>query len=606
MAVIVCRDLGKWIGDRELFSQLSFTVHPGERVGLIGPNGTGKSTLLKMLAGLEPVDAGEIVTGKQTRIAYLPQWEALPPEATIETVALAALGADPEPQHEKLGRVARVLGRLGFTDFGQAVGALSGGWQKRLALARQIAREPDLLLLDEPTNHLDLEGVQWLEDHLKSWGVGYLVVTHDRAFLDQAVDRVMELNPVFPNGLIGFVGGYERFMAQREAFLEQEAARRESLANKLRQEEAWAARGAKARTTKQEARKQSLGQLRADMQSVAARARSERRVDLDFEESERKTKRLVVAHNVSKSFGAQTIVSGFDYVLSPGKRVGLLGRNGSGKTTLLRVLGGLDAPDQGTVTIVPDCRIHVFDQHRQILNQDELLRDALVPKGGGGLVQDERLLNVESFARRLRFRSDQLNTPIRRLSGGEQARVLIGQFMLQPADVLLLDEPTNDLDIPTLEILEQSLIEFPGAVVLITHDRALLDRASTTLLGLDGQGVVTEYADYAQWRANAATSRDRGASSKPSAKRTAARAPAKSKTPQLSFKHKHAWEHIETWIEEAEAALAEIEAAAPPTADTQAYEAWCQRLAEAQEQVDSLYAQWAELEEMVRGVERER
>jgi ATP-binding cassette subfamily F protein uup len=366
------------------------------------------------------------------------------------------------------------------------------------------------------------------------------------------------------------------------------------LRNRVRGEVEWLSRKAKARTRKAQARIDEAGRLQSELADLDSRSKTAG-VGIDFASTERKTKRLLVAHGLTKGFGGRDVVRGLDLVLSPGLRLGLLGKNGSGKSTLLRLLAGVDRPDAGSVEPAPKLRVVMFDQHRTRLEPKVSLRRTLAPFGDS-VVYDGREVHVAGWAKRFLFRSDQLDTPVGRLSGGEQARVLIARLMLEPADLLLLDEPTNDLDIDTLDVLEESLIEFKGALVLVTHDRYLLDRVSTRLLALDGAGGVVPYADYAQWEASQlavvpGAPRGRGKSASPK--------PAVEKTRRLGYKEQREWEQMEAQVLAAEKRLeATSQATHDPTvaSDHVALHERIEALAAAQSEVDRLYARWAELE----------
>ena len=485
--------LAKAFGAAPLFEDLSLGLAEGDRLGLVGPNGSGKSTLLRILAGLETPDRGTRSLRRRTRLGYVPQDPSFPPDETAEGVVAAAVAESGEPGSAGAPglaaaglRVARALSRAGFADPGARVGDLSGGWLKRLAIARELARAPDVLLLDEPTNHLDVEGILWLEEILRSEALAYLVVSHDRWFLESVVERMVELNRIYPCGLFEAPGRYSDFLVARDEALRAEAAYQETLANRVRREIEWLRQGAKARSTKQQARIKEAGRLIDELAESRGRAAGPR-AGIDFTASGRQTRRLLVARGLGKALGGRPIVDGLDLVLGAGSRLGLIGPNGSGKTTVLRLLDGTLAPDRGEIERAPGLRVAHFDQHREGLDPDQPLRRALAPEADSVIYQG-RALHVAAWAKRFLFRPEQLALPVSRLSGGERARVHLARLMLEPADLLLLDEPTNDLDIPTLEVLEESLAEFPGALVLVTHDRFLLDRVATGILALDGAG----------------------------------------------------------------------------------------------------------------------
>jgi ABC transport system ATP-binding/permease protein len=581
--------LRKSYGVRTLFENLSLTIADGDRIGLIGPNGNGKTTLLEILAGRMAPDAGERALRKQAKMAYVPQDSLFGPQDTVGSVLQAAMESLHLTEEEKTARLQIMLGRAGFDTASTEAAALSGGWKKRLAIAAALVTSPDVLLLDEPTNHLDVEGVLWLEKSIQAANA-CLVVTHDRYFLENVATRMVEVNPVYPQSAFQVRGNYSEFLERREEFLEAQTKQQESLATKVRREVEWLRRGPKARTGKSRARIDAAGQLIAELAAVTARNRTAT-AQIDFTDSERKTKRLIEAEDIGKSLGGSRLFHNLNLVLSPGVRVGLMGANGSGKTTLLKILAGEMAPDEGTVRRADRLRIVSFAQDRGAhLDPEISLRRTLCPEGDS-VIYRGRPIHVAGWAKRFLFRDEQLETPIARLSGGERARVMIARLMLVPADVLLLDEPTNDLDIPTLEVLEDSLLDFAGAMVVVSHDRYLLDRVSTIVIGLDG-GEGGVFADYSQWEAwrGEATPRKPAAAEAPALVRDAPRK-------KLSYLEQREWDGMEARILEAEQELAlrqgELQAAGSEGKGlAEAYE----KLQDVQRRIEELYGRWVELE----------
>ncbi|MDH4249997.1 MAG: ABC-F family ATP-binding cassette domain-containing protein [Nitrospira sp.] len=582
---------------KPLFTDLSLGLCDGDHVGLIGPNGSGKSTLLKILAGIEDPDRGTRSVRRQLRIGYVPQEPSFVEGHSVEDTLAQVLLDDGLDPHEQGGRIARALSLGGFVRADQAVSTLSGGWKKRLAIARSLMLEPDVLLLDEPTNHLDVEGILWLEGLLKAEPHAFIVISHDRRFLEAVTTRVWELNRQYPNGLFEAKGRYSEFLEQRDAALQAQADYQSSLANRVRREVEWLRRGPKARTTKAKSRIDSAGRLIDELNDMESR-QSKGSAGIDFTASGRRSKKLIEVIGLGKSLGAQLIISNLDLQLGPGERVGLLGPNGSGKSTLLKLLAGTLTPDAGTITRADRLRVVTFEQHRESLDQQATLRRALAPAGGDAVVYQERSVHLVSWAKRFLFKPEQLDLPVSRLSGGEQARLLIARLMLQPADVLILDEPTNDLDIPTLDVLEDSLLEFTGALVLVTHDRWLLDRVSTRLLALDGTGRAEWFADYAQWEAvqgRTAPEDRKSQSSKGNSTQG-----GRSKRKGLSYKEQGEWDQIEARIQETEATVAacQVRANDPSIASSPAdLQERYAALHAAQADVERLYARWAELGE---------
>ncbi|MGA6826884.1 ABC-F family ATP-binding cassette domain-containing protein [Nitrospira sp. NS4] len=597
--LLSCESISKSYGVKPLFADLSIGLAEGDHVGLIGPNGSGKSTLLKILAGLEDPDDGTRSLRRHVRIGYVPQEPSFPADLTIEEVLAQVLrdgGLDP---HEESSRIARALSLGEFPNAEQTVRTLSGGWKKRLAIAQSLLLEPDVLMMDEPTNHLDVEGILWLERVLKAESRAFLVVSHDRRFLEAVATRMIELSRVYPNGVFEAKGRYSDFLEQRDAALQAQANEHATLANKVRREVEWLRRGPKARTTKAKARIDSAGQL-IDALAESETRRESAPAGIDFTASGRKSKQLIVAEQLTKALGHRKIVTDLDLILGPGQRLGLLGPNGSGKSTLMKLLSGALAPDAGTVTRADKLRIVSFEQHRDSLDQNATLRRSLAPAGGDAVVYQDRSVHLVSWAKRFLFRPEQLDLPVSRLSGGEQARLLIARLMLQPADVLMLDEPTNDLDIPTLDVLEESLLEFPGALVLVTHDRWLLDRVSTMLLALDGTGKAEWFADFAQWEAAQGRSGSSAADQGPIRSNGNAGPRVKPVRKGLSYAEQKEWDKMEAMIEKAEATVVASQKATEDPAvmsDAEALHARYAALETARAAVERLYARWAELEE---------
>ncbi len=498
--ILSCRNLTKGFGSRPLFEGLSFGLNEKERAGLIGPNGAGKSTLLKILAGSEKSDDGELAVRRGLQVRYLAQTDSFEnehEEMTVREDLVASLRELDLEEWELEMRVENGLAETGC-DPDQKVASLSGGWRKRLAILEEVIREPDLLFLDEPTNHLDLEGVLWLERFLVRIDFAIVVVTHDRRFLEAVCNRVIELNKRYAEGYFSSVGNYSQFVENRAALFEAQAAQEESARNVVRREIEWLRRGPKARTTKQKARIDRAGVLIDDLAELSYRNAQDRTARIDFSHSRRRSRKLVEFIQVEKTRGGRKLFGPTDLILGPGDKLGLLGGNGSGKSTLLKLMAGELEPDSGRIKRAENLKVVYFDQQREQLDLTLSLKRALCEKGEF-VEYKGNPIHVVGWADRFLFSKSQLDTPLSRLSGGEQARVLIARLMLRPADLLLLDEPTNDLDINSLEVLETSMMEFSGALVLVTHDRYLLDRVSDQIVELDGRGTARFFADLAQW-----------------------------------------------------------------------------------------------------------
>jgi ATP-binding cassette subfamily F protein uup len=610
--ILNLQSVTKQFGATPLFRNISLTVEDGDRIGLIGPNGAGKSTLLAILAGQVEPDSGELAVRKRARAAYVPQDSKFLAGLTIRQVLEQALSAAHVSETEREGRMRELAGRAGFGDLNAEAAALSGGWRKRLAITEALVREPEVMLLDEPTNHLDLAGIEWLEELLTSSPFAAVTVSHDRYFLESTSSQIIELNRVFADGLLRVKGNFSRFLEEKQAYLESQSKQQESLRNQVRTEIEWLRRGPKARTTKSKARIDTANAMIGQLAAMDARTQV-MSAGIDFDASERKTKRLVEFTGVActvpgadlstepgpKSENNPRLFEGLNFVLTAGMKVGLVGPNGSGKTTFLRLLRGELEPAAGTIRRADALRLVYFSQMRE-LDENLTLRRALAPEGDS-VIHQGRVVHVASWAARFLFTGEQLNQPVRNLSGGERARVLIAKLMLEPADVLMLDEPTNDLDIPTLEILEENLLEFPGALVLVTHDRYLLNRVASTVLGLDGRGNVGRFADYAQWEdwMDAADTAAAGRAEMGPGKSNSAKTVGGAKK-KLSYLEAREFAAIEQRVEESDARLAAArDGVEEPEIATNAA-ALQEALAEldaAQHENDALYARWAELTE---------
>jgi ATP-binding cassette subfamily F protein uup len=599
--IINAQGITKSFGANPLFQDISFTVSESDRIGLIGPNGSGKSTLLRILAGSVSPDSGELAVRKRLRFSFVEQDSSFDPGSTVRSVIEESMERTEVPESERGTRFAETLGRAGFQEMEVEAANLSGGWQKRLAIVHALVQAPDVLLLDEPTNHLDVPGIEWLEGLLAEATFACVVVSHDRYFLENVATEMVELSRVYPNGLLRVRGNYSTFLEKKEEFLHAQSKRHEALENLVHNEIEWLRRGAKARTRKSKARIGKANELMGELADLNTRTRTAT-AQVDFSASDRKTKRLIELEGVSYQMGDRTLFADLNFVISAGRRVGLVGPNGSGKTTLLRLLRGELTPTSGAIRRAEWLRIVYFDQTRE-LDSNVTLRRALAPDGDSVIYQD-RVIHVASWAARFLFTSEQLNQPVERLSGGERARVLIAQLMLQPADVLLLDEPTNDLDIPTLEILEESLLEFRGSLVLVTHDRYMLDRVSSVVLGLDGQGAAKSFADYAQWETwQEKRKQQLKASVRPAERDPSSTGSSAQKKKKLSYKDEREYATIEQRLADAEELLrarrAQLEDPAIASDGPRLLAAHSEMEA-AQRALETLYSRWSELEEKQR------
>ena len=596
-ALIYGRNLSKAYGVKSLFTELTFGVSENDRIGVIGPNGSGKSTLLKIFAGLEEADDGKVTRRQNLRITYIPQQSDFDSEATVTEEIERAARSSGFAANELEARVQETLGRTGLTPGDQRVNSLSGGWKKRLAMACGFIQEPDVMLIDEPTNHLDLEGIRWLKELLSQASWPWVMVSHDRWLLEQATNKIVELNPRYPEGILLIPGTYSDFLTQRDEYQKSQNQQAQVLAGKVRREEEWLRRSPKARTTKAKYRVDSARALQTELAETTTRLR-QTETSIDFVGSGRRTKRLLVAEDLKKTYDTRVIFQNVELVLSPGMAVGILGYNGSGKSTLLKLLAKELEPDQGTVTHAEKLKIVYFDQHRESLNPKLTLRRTLSDNGHTVTYRD-RTVHLAGWAKQFRFQPEQLDLPVELLSGGEQARALIARLMLQPADILIVDEPTNDLDIPTREVLEESLKEFSGALVLVTHDRFMLETVCTQFIGLEGNGIYGLFAEYTQWESWLHRQQSEKKPVETGLPRTSKNPQAKNTPKKLSYRDQQDYNTIESRILEAETSVTTCRAKTEDSAiasDHIQLENAYDSLKEAEQLVEQLYARWAQLE----------
>jgi ABC transport system ATP-binding/permease protein len=637
-ALLTARDISKHFAARTLFTGVSLSIDEGERLALIGPNGAGKSTLIRILAGLDDADDGTITPRRGLRSVSVAQSDTFADGDTVLSAVLCALHAaskagktphlhdDHEFEIAAEMAVERVQGGLADR-MHTPCAALSGGQRKRLSIARALAIDPDLIFLDEPTNHLDLEGVEWLEETLTTGSFASVVITHDRMFLESAATRIVELARAYPEGTFSVKGGYEEFLRRKTEFLEGQARREQALAAEVKDDIRWLSRGAQARRTKSKSRIVASFVRMDELAELKARNAPPKAAQIDFTATDRQTVKLLVGRGLSTSLGGRQLFENLDILLSPGDKLGLMGPNGAGKSTLIKLLTGEmqsdpptaamlkeeasiasslphGTPPPGTIKRADKLRVVLFSQHRTELDPALTLAETFSPSDS--VIYRDRVVHIATWARMFLFSKDQLKSPIGTLSGGEQARVHIARLMLMPADVLILDEPTNDLDLASLEVLEDSLDEFPGAVVLVTHDRAMLDRLATKILALDGRGGARYHADYQEWkRVSAAARRATPASAAPLASSAAAAttptppAPPVPTRKKLSYKEQRELDGMQPAIEAAEAELHDIEShMADPAilADHKQMAALGTRMTDTQARIAALYARWEELE----------
>nr|WP_316642685.1 ATP-binding cassette domain-containing protein [uncultured Roseateles sp.] len=607
MAVLSITNAHLAFGHVALLDGASFSLEVGERVGLIGRNGTGKSSLLKILAGIEKLDDGLLQLQQGLTSVYVPQEPELRAEATIfdvvsEGVAEAKALRERYEIHdenddlawvqeriEQIGawnweqRVEETLHRLDL-DGERVIGTLSGGLKKRVALARALVAQPDVLLLDEPTNHLDLDAITWLEELLNSFKGSLLLITHDRAFLDNVANRIMELDR---GQLRSYPGNFAAFTAAKEYELQNEALFNARFDKLLAQEEIWIRKGVEARRTRSVARIQRLDVMR---QAHAARRDVQGKVKLDIDTGGASGKIVATLENVFKSYGGRTIVRDFTATILRGDKVGLVGPNGAGKTTLLKMILGELAPDSGKITQGTRMSVAYFDQMRDTLDLEATLADTISP-GSEWIEIGNQKKHVKSYLGDFLFSPARANSPVKSLSGGERNRLLLARLFARPANVLVLDEPTNDLDIETLELLEELLDEYDGTVFLVSHDRRFLDNVVTSTIVCEGDGRWQEYEGGVEdWlrqskRAMAIRAKEQAAAPAPAPMAAPAPAPAPAvaapaaKVRKLSYKEQRELDELPARIAKLEAEQAELNA---QLSGTDLYSQGAARLAEVQ------------------------
>ncbi|MFH1874774.1 MAG: ABC-F family ATP-binding cassette domain-containing protein [Pseudomonadota bacterium] len=601
MAILLgCTQLKKSYATRELFADISFGIESGDRIGLIGPNGAGKSTLLRIMAGLETPDKGTISQQRGLKVGMLEQIPEFAPNDTVESAVTTGISGAHDWVH--LSRVQEYISRLSL-DANTPVARLSGGWKKRVALARLFVGDHDLLLLDEPTNHLDVENILWLESFLANESLAFVTVTHDRLFLQRVSNRILELDRRNPGGLLSVKGSYADYLETKEQLMAAQENREVTLKNTLRRETEWLRQGVMARGTKQNARIKQADKLKQEVEELEYR-NTVWTAKMDFHSRERNPQKLIEAKGISKSYGDQKLFENIDLLITPGSRLGLLGANGCGKTTLIKVLIGQEKTDTGLVNRSDQLQVVYFEQHRETLNPNLTVAQTIAPSGDHVKYRDN-YIHLRGYLDRFNFTTTQMNMKIGNLSGGEQSRLLIAKLMLKPANVLILDEPTNDLDMATLKVLEKCLLEFVGAVILVTHDRYFLDQVANMLLAFgepDGPnaGKVVSFASLEQWEKaynyEQAEKRARKNALRKKSDKVVSQTTGKRK---LSFKEQYEFDHMESNIHKAEEKLKKLQAESVlPEVISNA-----SRLAEIvpeiealEAKIDQLYKRWAELD----------
>lgn len=551
MNIINIEHISKVFGEKQVFDDISCGIHQGDKIGIIGINGTGKTTLLKIIAGLEEPDQGQVIFQKGLRVTYLPQSPKFPEHATVLSyVADGADGADWGRENE----AKNALNRLGITDHHEEIDHLSGGQKKRVALARTLVNPADVLILDEPTNHIDNEMAVWLEEYLNQWKGAIIMVTHDRYFLDRVTNKILEIDH---GKLYSYTANYSQFLelkAQRE---EMELASERKRQSVLRMELEWAKRGCRARTTKQRARLERLEALKNGKAPVR-----DAEVEMDSVET-RMGKKTIELHHISKSYGQKKLIDDFEYIVLKNQRLGIIGPNGCGKSTLMKIITGKEEPDQGTVEIGDTVKIGYFAQEVTEMDENQRVIDYIKDVAEYVPTKDGRITASQMLERFL-FTPAMQYTPIGKLSGGERRRLYLLKVLMDAPNVLILDEPTNDLDIPTLTILEDYLDSFLGIVITVSHDRYFLDNIADRIFAFEAGGKLAQYeggyTDYleAKERKNGTVVRE----SEESAKKKADRKNWKKDAPEklkFTYKEQKEYETIDDEIASLEQKIEELD-----------------------------------------------
>jgi len=592
MALISCRNLNVNWGGRALLDEADLQIEPGERIGLVGRNGEGKSTLLAILAGVMEPDDGEVIRESGLRVALLEQKVPGVLAGTVAEVIRGGMAGGEQKEHE-----VQRLSSLLKLDPDQAFGTLSGGLKRRTLLGRALASGPDLLLLDEPTNHLDLESIQWLETFLLRFPGSVLFVTHDRTFLRNLSSRILELDR---GHLTSWDCDYPTYLKRKDALLENEEKEWALEDRVLAREEAWIRQGIKARRTRNEGRVRALNALR---EQRASRRERVGQVRLNIQQAERSWSRVITTRDLTFGYPATPIVDGLTTTILRGDKVGIIGPNGCGKTTLLNLLLGRLAPQGGTVTHGGSLEIAHFDQHRETLQEDRSIADSVT--FGSHLVLDGERRHVVSYLQDFLFSPEQALQPVSTLSGGERNRLLLARLFTRPANVLVLDEPTNDLDLETLELLEARLLEYEGTVLVVSHDRSFLDNLCTSTLVFEGDGVVKEYVGgYSDWRRVVERRSEDEETSRPRKKKAPSPPRPRTNTPEKSkrrtYREEREWEAIPARIEQLEASLEEVhrQMAAPEfyRGDPEEIRRVVEESQRLPAEIEALYARWEELD----------
>ncbi|MEL6882480.1 MAG: ABC-F family ATP-binding cassette domain-containing protein [Cyanobacteria bacterium J06607_10] len=636
MSLITFQSVSKDFGIKEVLRDGSFSIEPNDKVGVIGVNGSGKSTLLKMMGGLEPIDKGQRLTKSGARLVYLPQQPDIEEDLTVLDQVFADCGeqmqlvreyealshkmsqAEGKALEQLMNRLATVsekmetsgawdletnakiiLSQLGIEDFEARVGDLSGGYRKRIALATALMSDPDLLLMDEPTNHLDAESVEWLQDYLGQFRGALVLITHDRYFLDNVTNRIIEIDRA---DLYTYAGNYEYYLTKKAEQEASAASSQQKFKGMLRRELAWLRQGPKARSTKQNARIQRIDDMK---EKTFKEAQS--KVEIDTA-GRRIGKKVIELEGITKAFGDRTLIKDFTYEFTASDRIGIIGGNGAGKSTLMNIITGKLAPDAGTVEIGQTIHIGYFNQHSEELiearDENQRVMDYLKEEGSFVTTADGSQISVSQMLERFLFTSNQQYTPIHKLSGGEKRRLFLLRVLLSAPNVLILDEPTNDLDVQTLTVLEDYLESFTGCVITVSHDRYFLDRTVKNIFALEAGGNIRRYPG--SYSVYLETKKKEEAAAKTaqapkSEKQKSTKKPSHSQSKKASNKEKREYASLETKIPQLEAKKEALEKLLYPTppSDYEELQKLTEEIGAISEEIDTATERWMELAELI-------
>ena len=638
MSLITFQSVYKDFGIKEVLRDGSFSIEPNDKVGIIGVNGSGKSTLLKMMGGIEPIDKGDRLTRSGARLVYLPQQPDIDEDLTVLDQVFAdcgeqmqlvreyetlshkmshAQGAELDRLMNRLAKVGEqmetagawdletnakiILSKLGIEDFEARVGDLSGGYRKRIALATALMSDPDLLLMDEPTNHLDAESVEWLQDYLSRFQGAIVLITHDRYFLDNVTNRIIEIDRADLYTYAGNYGYYLEKKAEQEASA---ASTQQKFKGMLRRELAWLRQGPKARSTKQRARIQRIDEMKDKTFKE-----TQGKVEIDTA-GRRIGKKVIEVEGVSKAYGDRTLIKDFTYEFTASDRIGIIGGNGAGKSTLMNIITGKVEPDSGSVDIGSTIHIGYFNQHSEELldaiNQEQRVMDYLKEEGSYVTTADGSQISVSQMLERFLFTSNQQYTPIHKLSGGEKRRLFLLRVLLSAPNVLILDEPTNDLDVQTLTVLEDYLESFNGCVITVSHDRYFLDRTVQNIFALEPGGNIRRYPGsysvYLETKKKEDVDRKAEQAEQVEKKQKQKTAkPAHNRAKKVSNKERREYASLEEKIPQLEERKAELEKLLYPTppSDYEELQKLSEEIAAIAQEIDTATERWMELAELI-------